>query len=104
MTTTIDLTTLPAPDVDETLDYEAIRAQHLADLAARYPDAAAVLALESEPLVKLVEAHAYRELLYRQRVNTAARSQLLAFATGTDLDHKGAFFNVPRLAGESDYR
>ena len=51
-----------------------------------------------------MQAFAYRELLYRQRLNEAARSNLLAFANGTDLDHKGAFYNLPRLFGELDAR
>lgn len=100
----IDLAQLPAPSVVEPLDFEAILAAHRADLLARHPDAADVLALESEPLTKLIEAHAYRELLYRQRVNESARAYLLAYATGADLDHKGAFYGVPRLPGEADDR
>lgn len=99
-----NLQALPAPQVVEPLDFEAILAAHRADLVARLPAAADVLALESEPLTKLLETHAYRELLYRQRINEAARSNLLAYAVGSDLDHKGAFYNVARLAGETDER
>lgn len=99
-----DLTQLPPPQVVETLDYETILQAHRADLLARYPEAAAVIDLESEPLNKLLQAHAYRELLYRQRVNEAARAHLLAFATGADLDHKAAFYGLTRLDGESDER
>lgn len=104
MSTVPDLATLPAPNVVEPLDYEAILAAHRADLLARHPAAASVIALESEPLAKLVEAHAYRELLYRQRVNDAARARLLAFATGGDLDHLGELYGAPRLPGEPDER
>ena len=99
-----DLTQLPPPEVVENLDFETILQVHRADLLARYPEAAAVIDLESEPLNKLLQAHAYRELLYRQRVNEAARAHLLAFATGADLDHKAAFYGLTRLAGESDER
>ena len=99
-----DLTQLPPPEVVENLDFETILQVHRADLLARYPEAAAVIGLESEPLNKLLQAHAYRELLYRQRVNEAARAHLLAFATGADLDHKAAFYGLTRLAGESDER
>ena len=104
MTTVQDLSALPPPAVVEPLDYEAILAAHRADLIARHPEAAEDIALESEPITKLIESHAYRELLYRARVNDAARRQLLAFATGTDLDHKGAFYGLPRLPGEGDER
>lgn len=94
----------PAPSVVETLDFEAILAEMKADVLQRYPEAAEVLALESEPLVKLMEAFAYRELLYRARVNDAARAHLLAYATGTDLDHIAAMFGLTRQSGESDDR
>ncbi len=104
MPTIVDLSSLPAPSVIEELDFEVLLADIRADLLQRYPEAADVLDLESEPLVKLMQAFAYRELLYRQRVNEAARSNLLAFANGTDLDHKGAFYNLPRLPGEVDAR
>lgn len=95
---------LTAPSVIETLDFEAILAEMKADVLQRYPEAAEVLALESEPLVKLMEAFAYRELLYRARVNDAARAHLLAYATGTDLDHIAAMFGLTRQSGESDDR
>lgn len=93
----IDLSLLPVPDVVETLDYEVILAAMKADLAARAPEVAAVLALESEPLVKLLEVAAYREVLIRARVNDAAQAVTLARATGTDLDNLAALFGVARL-------
>src|SRR5256885_8554081 len=94
------LDALPPPGVVETLDFERILDAHRADLLARHPEAAEVLALESEPLNKLLEAHAYRELLYRARVNDVARAHLIAFAQGSDLDHKGAFYDVARRSEE----
>ncbi|MCA8880391.1 MAG: baseplate J/gp47 family protein [Rhodobacteraceae bacterium] len=95
--TQIDLTQLPPPDVVEALDFETIRAGMVADLTARAPDLAAVLALESEPAVKILEVAAYRELLLRQRVNDAARAVMLASAVGADLDQLGALFGVVRF-------
>ena len=104
----IDLTALPAPRVVELLSYEAILAAAKADFAERMrphlPNIDEILQLESDPVVKLLESHAYRELLYRARVNDAALAHLLAFAAGADLDHKGAFYGVARLDGESDER
>jgi phage-related baseplate assembly protein len=58
---------------------------------------AATLALESEPLTKLLQESAYRETLLRQRVNEAALAVLLPFAQGADLEQIGARFNVARL-------
>jgi phage-related baseplate assembly protein len=93
----IDLSLLPVPDVVETLDFEVILTAMKADLAARAPEIAAVLALESEPLVKLLEVAAYREVLIRARVNDAAKAVTLARAVGTDLDNLAALFGVTRL-------
>lgn len=98
----IDLSRLPAPRVVEALDYEVILAERKAELLALYPPAqrpalAARLALESEPLTKLLQENAYRELIWRQRVNEAALATMLAFAIGTDLEQVAARYNVQRL-------
>lgn len=98
----IALGQLPAPQVVEALDFEAILAERKAELIALYPaaeqaDIAARLALESEPLTKLLQENAYRELVLRQRVNEAALATLLAFAKGTDLVQIAARFNVSQL-------
>lgn len=104
----MDLQTLPAPRVVEELSFETILAAAKADFAERMrphlPAIDDILALESDPVVKLLESHAYRELLFRARVNDAARAHLLAFATGADLDHLAALFGVLRMPGETDER
>ena len=56
----IDLSQLPAPDVVETLDFEAILAERNATLISLYPEdeqeaVARTLTLESDPLVKYLE-------------------------------------------------
>ncbi|HEK2466889.1 TPA: baseplate J/gp47 family protein, partial [Pseudomonas aeruginosa] len=51
----------------------------------------------SEPLTKLLEENAYREMLWRQRVNEAALANMLASAQGADLDQLAANYNVKRL-------
>jgi phage-related baseplate assembly protein len=93
--TAIDLSQLPAPSIVEPLDYETIRTAMLADLVARMPSFSALL--ESDPVVKLVEVCAYRELLIRQRVNDACRGVMIAKAVGSDLDHLAALFAAQRL-------
>lgn len=100
--TPIDLSRLPAPNVVEPLDYETILAERKAELVATFPaeeqaTIAARLALESEPLTKLLQENAYRELVWRQRVNEAALATMLAFAKGNDLEQVAARFNVQRL-------
>ncbi|WP_421081871.1 baseplate assembly protein [Serratia fonticola] len=99
---TIDLSQLPAPDVVEELEYESLLAERKATLISLYPAdqqeaIARTLALESDPIVKLLQENAYRELMLRQRVNEAARAVMVAFATGSDLDQLGANVDTPRL-------
>ncbi len=100
--TPIDLAALPDPQVVEQLDYEAILAERKAYTVSLWPAAeqaaiAARLALESEPLTKLVQENAYRETLLRQRVNEAALATMLAKARGTDLEQIAGNYNVQRL-------
>lgn len=97
----IDLSQLPAPIVVEQKAYEQILLELKTDLISRDPQLEAVLSLESEPLVKLLQVYAYRELLTRQRENLKAVSLMLAFAKGSDLDHIGANYGVPRLLIDS---
>lgn len=104
MISQIDLALLPAPTVVEPLAFETIFATIKVDVIAKYPECAAALALESEPITKLVEVFAYRELMLRARINDAARSVMLAYATSTDLDHLAALVGVLRLDGETDAR
>ena len=100
MTTLSDLASLPTPAVIETLSFETIFSELQTEFQSRYPDYSALLA--SDPAVKLLEVAAYREVLLRNRINAAAKASLLAFATGSDLDHLAAFYGVTRLSGEND--
>ena len=100
MTTLNDLASLPTPAVIETLSFETIFTELQGEFQSRYPDYSALLA--SDPAIKLLEVAAYREVLLRNRINEAAKASLLAFATGSDLDHLAAFYGVTRLMDESD--
>ncbi|PSJ22131.1 baseplate assembly protein [Halomonas sp. ND22Bw] len=102
MSGTIDLSQLPAPDVVESLDFETVLAERKAALLdrvgeSRRADVEATLELESEPLTMLLEENAYRELVWRQRVNEAARAVMIAHANDEDLDNLVANFKVERL-------
>lgn len=99
----LDFAALPPPAIVEELDFEAIRAALIAEYKVRYP-AFDVEALESDPVMALLEVAAYRELVLRARINDSARANLLAFAKGGDLDQLGAFYDVTRLSGEADAR
>ncbi|HHL2711136.1 TPA: baseplate J/gp47 family protein [Yersinia enterocolitica] len=98
----IDLSQLPAPLVVESLDYETLLAERKAAFIALYPveEREAVmqtLALESEPITKLLQESTYRELVLRQRVNEAAQAVMVAYANSSDLDQLAANNNVSRL-------
>ncbi|ROT46078.1 baseplate J/gp47 family protein [Pusillimonas sp. NJUB218] len=98
----IDLSLLPVPDALEVIDFESIysaRKQRLVDLFSEdvRQEVYETLALESEPMSKLMQENAYREMVIRERVNQCVRRVLLAFAKGSDLDHIGARYYVYRL-------
>lgn len=98
----IDLNQLPAPDVVEGLNFETILAERKATLIALFPEQqqatiTRTLMLESEPLTKFLEENAYREVIWRQRVNEAARACMLAYAESHDLDVIAANANTERL-------
>lgn len=93
----IDLSRLPPPQVVQVPDFEALLAELKADLGARLVSLAPALTLESEPVVKLLEAFAYRLVLERDRSNQASRAVMTAFATQGDLDHLGLLVGVTRL-------
>ena len=101
----IDLSTIPPPDIVETLSFETLRSQILNDGVARLNAAGIpynVQVLESDPFVYLCEAYAARELQLRARINDAIKAVLLASSWGTNLDNIGAAFATPRNPGELD--
>lgn len=98
---------LPPPAILEELNFEQLLATIVADAQARLAAVGItwdVGALETDPVMILCQAFAYRELVLRARVNDAARANLLAFAGTSDLDHLAAFYDVARLDGETDER
>lgn len=96
----LDLALLPPPAVVETLDFDAIVAAMTADFKARWP--AFTAALESDPVLKLIEVAAWREMLLRARINEAACAGMLATTQGADLDQLAARFNTARRTAETD--
>jgi phage-related baseplate assembly protein len=97
---------LPDPTVIEEVSYDAILAGMKTDLIGRFPDIAPILALKSSAAVKVMETCAYREMILRARINSAARANLISFAEKADLDHVGANASPPvlRMFGEEDER
>lgn len=109
----VDLSTLPTPQVIEEIDYEAIvtrqkeqfqtlwEAVRIANPDLDLPDYDVTM-LETDPVMIVIQANAYRELLERARINNAARANLLGYATGADLDAIAADHGVTRITGETD--
>lgn len=93
--TAVDLSRLPPPTVIEQVDYEALLADAIAQLKARDPVFDALV--ESDPAHKILQVCIYREMILRQQFNTRLRGMMLAYATGSDLDHLGALMGVTRL-------
>ena len=102
MSAPIDLTLLPMPQVVEVLDFEQILATRKSAVIDLMPEedrdaTAAMLELESEPAVKLLEENSYQEIVIRNRVNDAALAVMLPYSKRADLDNLGANANVKRL-------
>lgn len=93
--TAVDLSKLPFPAAVETLEFETILAEMVADLKERDPSFTALL--ESDPAFKVLEVAAFREMLLRQRVNEAIKAVTLAYAEESDLEQIAARYNVERL-------
>jgi phage-related baseplate assembly protein len=98
-------------EVLEKLDAESIITARMRQLVSYWfmgdPPSAAqydVGNLEFDPLRINQECSTYFELLLRDRINQAARSVTLAFATGGDLDAIASRYpgGMPRIANESD--
>lgn len=107
----LDPNSLPVFAVLERLDSETIIRDRMARVVEVWtehdpPEAAVydVENLEFDPIRIVQEADSYFELLLRDRVNQAAKSVTLAYASGGDLDAIASRYpgGVPRLAGESD--
>lgn len=100
--TPFDFARLPPANVIEELDFEAILSSRKARFIALHPaeqqaGIAELIELESEPVTKMLQENAYRELLLRSRINSAARAVMLPYSNKEDLDNVLANFYVPRL-------
>ncbi|WP_265532310.1 baseplate assembly protein [Pseudomonas saponiphila] len=92
----LDLSVLPAPQVLEALDFEALYQSKLAAFRLHMGENWTA-DLESDPVTKQLELAAYGDMQLRARVNDAAKALLLAHAKGSDLDHLAANVNLQRL-------
>lgn len=93
---------MQTPNIIEKLSYEEIFSRIKEELVRRDETFSALV--ESDPAMKVLEVAAWRELLLRQRINEAVKSNLLKFATGEDLDNLAEFYGVEREKEEEDER
>ncbi|WP_353276160.1 baseplate J/gp47 family protein [Wolbachia endosymbiont (group A) of Pipizella viduata] len=89
-------------NIVEKLSYEEIFSRMKEELVRRDETFSGLV--ESDPAMKVLEVAASRELLLRQRINEAVKSNLLKFATGEDLDNLAEFYGVERQKEEDDER
>ncbi|MEM1284952.1 MAG: baseplate J/gp47 family protein [Pseudomonadota bacterium] len=98
---------LPPPEIIEPLDHATIYEEMRSEVQPLF-DAAGmdytVGSLETDPAQIILQALATRELNLRARINDGARANTMAFARGSDLDHKASDYDVLRMEGESDER
>ncbi|KKY05821.1 hypothetical protein OM954_13600 [Xanthomonas phaseoli pv. phaseoli] len=73
--TAVDLSRLQAPDLIESLDFETIFSEALAQFQKLMPEFSALT--EADPVYKLVQLFAARELLLRQRANDKAQQTVI---------------------------
>lgn len=98
----VDFSQLTPPKAVEKLDFETIFQERKERLISLYPEhkrdqIRKVLDRESEPMTKLLQENAYRELVLRNRINNQYMASLLAYAEGSDLDAKAADYGITRL-------
>ena len=91
----VDLSRLDAPTIVEQLTFDQILADMIARVKLVLPAFDATV--DSDPAVKVLQVAAYQVMLIRQSFNDAARQLMVAYATGTRLDHLAALFGVERL-------
>ncbi len=90
------------PNIIEPLNFEEIFSRMKEELIRR--DSSFTALVESDPAIKILEVAAWQELLLRERINEAARGNLLKFARGEELDDLAEFYGVERENGEKDER
>lgn len=88
------------PSSSRKFSYEEIFLRMKEELIQRDPTFSALV--ESDPVIKILEVAAWRELLLRQRINEATKANLLKFAEGPDLDYLAEFYGVERKEKEED--
>ncbi len=105
ITPSIDLSRLPPPQIIENISYDDILEAMVDDflkIIKKNPNYQNYELDAADPARKVLEVAAYREMLLRARINEAARQCMVAFATGSNLDHLAALFGAVRDGDDDD--
>ncbi|WP_372941430.1 baseplate J/gp47 family protein [Shewanella sp.] len=98
----IDMSQVPVPDIIEKPNFEDKLSELKALAVSLYPELEATLELESEPITKLLQLFAYRELHLIAFFNDGTRANMLASSTGKDLDAIAARYDITRLVVQEE--
>lgn len=93
--TTVDLSRLDRPTIVAPVDYDATLTRMIARVQEIMPSFDATV--DSDPAVKVLRVAAYIQMLDQQDFNERLVARLVAYATGSTLDHIGANIGVARL-------
>lgn len=102
MVDSIDLSQLPSLDAVETIDFETIVEEIETAVLIKFQENNIPITeiLESDPMSRLIQSFAYREVYLRQRINEAIRAVLIATAQPDDLTELFKLFDASNLTGE----
>ncbi|WP_224798178.1 baseplate J/gp47 family protein [Idiomarina abyssalis] len=98
----IDMSRVPVPDIIEKPSFEEKFSELKALTVSLHPEAKPTLELESEPLTKMLQAFAYRELHLIAFFNDGTRANMLASATKNDLTALASRYNIERLTVQEE--
>ncbi len=97
----IDLSQLPPPEIVQQIDAEQIHSAMLARFQQLMPDMDVKV---GDPIYNAFLAQAQREVTVRQEFQDNSLQNMVAYATGSNLQHLAAWRPVEKQAGESDDR
>ncbi len=97
----VNLEGLPAPTLFYDISYEA-ELKTLQDEFLKLNPSYENLLLESDPVNKLLEVYAYKNVLFKSEVNEKLKQCMLRYSTGSNLDNIAANSVTIRLPNESD--
>jgi len=100
----INIKSLPIPTVLQNKTYENILSSNIDILKTIFTEKDVTWEpLEGDEYTLLLQAFSYRELYFREEINEIVKQLLLAFCSGSNLDHKVAENGVERIGGENPY-